>query len=29
MRDRRTEHQEYIVAHGEDMPSIREWTWPA
>jgi xylulose-5-phosphate/fructose-6-phosphate phosphoketolase len=28
MRDRRIEHKEHIVAHGEDMPAIREWTWP-
>jgi xylulose-5-phosphate/fructose-6-phosphate phosphoketolase len=29
MRDKRIAHKEYIVEHGEDMPEIREWTWPA
>jgi len=28
MRDRLVEHHEYILEHGEDMPSISQWKWP-
>ena len=27
MQRKRTEHREYILAHGEDMPEVREWKW--
>jgi len=28
MRDRRIEHRQCNSPHEEDMPEVREWTWP-
>ena len=27
LEDQRARHRAYIVAHGDDMPEIRDWTW--
>jgi xylulose-5-phosphate/fructose-6-phosphate phosphoketolase len=28
MQKKLIEHGNYIVEHGEDMPEVRNWTWP-
>jgi xylulose-5-phosphate/fructose-6-phosphate phosphoketolase len=29
LQDKLVEHKHYIEKYGEDMPEIRNWTWPA
>jgi xylulose-5-phosphate/fructose-6-phosphate phosphoketolase len=29
LRNKLMDHREYVHKHGEDMPEVQEWKWPA
>jgi xylulose-5-phosphate/fructose-6-phosphate phosphoketolase len=28
LRDKLVEHKQYVREHGDDMPEVKNWTWP-